>query len=79
MARPNLTKDAKELLAVIEAEGARILDVRHKTNHIHVDYTFDDQHIYHQSLPKNGVTGGKWVLNFRTTIRRAKRDSLSKG
>lgn len=78
MSKLTITKDSKILLGVIEAEGGRVLDVRVKKKHLHVDYTFDGQHIYHQSLPNHGFTGGKWVLNFRTAIRRAKRDAIQR-
>lgn len=74
MARPKIGKPAKALIAIIESEGARVLATRNATNHLQVDYTFDDHTVFTQHLPRGGSYTGspRWALNFRAAIRKTK-------
>jgi hypothetical protein len=74
MGRLKIGKPVKELIAIIEAEGATIMGTRHGPNHIHVDYTFDHHLVHTQHLPRSGSHTGdaRWSRNFRAAVRKTK-------
>lgn len=71
MSRAN--KVVRQLLAIIEGEGATILDTEQRKNHMSVSYTFDGHHSFTQTLPRHGsMSDVRWEKNFRAAIRRNK-------
>ena len=72
MSRPTLGKPQKQLIAIIECEGGRVLAKRNKGVHIEVDFVFDDHHVFTQYLPHGKISGGRWEQNFRATVRKQK-------
>lgn len=77
MSTIRLTKPQKTLTAIIESEGARILSLERGGNHIQCSFTFDDNHVFTQSLPYGAKeVDRRWTMNFRSTIRKTKRQLL---
>lgn len=72
MSRLKLGKPAKALLAVIESEGATILDKRKGGNHLLVDYTFDHRHHFTTTLPYGSSMSQRWASNLRSTLKKQK-------
>lgn len=72
MSRLKLGKPAKTLIAVIESEGAKILDKRKGGNHLLVDYTFDGQHFFTATLPYGSDMSQRWAIQLRQQLRRNK-------
>lgn len=66
------TKACRTLIALIEGEGATILDTTNNKNHMRVVYTFNGHDTFTQTLPRHQFTGGRWEKNFRAAIRRTK-------
>ena len=66
------SKACRTLLAVIEGEGGRVLDIQHNTNHMRVAYTFNGHETFTQTLPRHQSVGDRWEKNFRAAIRRTK-------
>lgn len=77
MSRLKLGKPAKTLLAVIESEGATIIDKRKGGNHLQVDYTFDHQHFFTASLPFGTGMSQRWATQLRQQLRRNKENKSS--
>lgn len=73
MQQPKLTKPQKELVAIIENEGGKVVDYKKGGNHLKVDYTFDDRHFFTQYIPFSSSLDRHWATTFRATVRRAKR------
>lgn len=72
MSRLKLGKPAKTLIAVIESEGATIVDKRKGGNHLLVDYTFDHQHFFTTTLPYGSDMSQRWAIQLRQQLRRNK-------
>lgn len=72
MSRPKLGKPQKQLVAIIETEGGKILTTRNKGIHIEIDFTFDSHHVFTQYLPHGKISGGRWEKNFRAAVRKQK-------
>ena len=72
MSRPRLGKPQKQLVAIIETEGGKVMAVRNDGIHIKVDFTFDKHHVFTQYLPHGKTSGGRWEKNFRAAVRRQK-------
>lgn len=72
MSRPTLGKPQKQLVAIIETEGGKMLAYRNKGKHIECDFTFDQHHVFTQYLPHGKISGGRWEQNFRATVRKQK-------
>lgn len=73
MSRLKLTKPQKTLTAIIESEGGTIVDLRKGSNHLQCDYTFDHRHFFTQYLPYGDSLTRRWEHNFRSTVRKTKR------
>lgn len=76
MSRPTLGKPQKQLIAIIEAEGGEILTCRKGANHIALDFTFDNHHIFTQQIPYGSNLSNRWANNFRSEVRKCKRKLL---
>lgn len=72
MSKPRLTKPQKTLAAVIESEGARILSFTAGGSMLKCDYTFDDINVFTQHLPPAAKLDRRWLLNFRSNVRKSK-------
>jgi hypothetical protein len=72
MSRAQPSRVGKELMEVIEREGATVVTVRAGAKHFLVDYTFDHHRFFTTSLPK-GKIGDRFLLNFRASIRQSRR------
>ncbi len=74
MSRLKLGKPQKALVAIIESEGAEILSIEKGGNHLKVNYTFDQHHVFTQPLPYGtGTLDHRWASNMRATVRKNKR------
>lgn len=77
MSTIRLTKPQKTLVAIMESEGARILSIERGGCHSQVSFTFDDTHVFTQSLPYGAKeVDRRWAMNFRCNIRKTKRQLL---
>ena len=72
MSKPRLTKPQKTLAAIIESEGGKILSFTAGGSLLKCDYTFDDTHVFTQHLPPAANLDRRWILNFRSAIRKTK-------
>ena len=73
MPRPKINKAQKQLLQIIEDEGGTVLSVYRATNHLRVDFTFDQRHVFTQTLPNSDHPDRRWQLNFRAQVRKTHR------
>lgn len=74
MAKFTLTKPQKTMAAIIESEGGTILSFERGGNHVQCSFTFDDTHVFTQSMPYGPKEiERRTLMNFRSTIRKTKR------
>jgi hypothetical protein len=77
MSQLRLGKPQKALIAIIETEGGQILSTNKGGDHIAVDYTFDGRNTFTQRIPYGSKSvDQRWSLNFRTVVRKSKRQHL---
>lgn len=77
MPKLKLTKPQKVLAAIIESEGGRLLAF-HRSNKagLKVDFTFGaSHHVFTQTLPPADNHDRRWLLNFRSNVRKARRQT----
>lgn len=68
-----LNRKSRELIAVIEGEGATILHISHCKAHTKVRYAFGDGPPIMQTLPRGAASlSPRWVRNFTSVIRKSK-------
>lgn len=69
-----LNKSYRQLINVIEAEGATILSLTEGTKHARVTYTFDGTRRYTKPLVRGSQLSPRKILNYRADVRRQRNE-----